>query len=131
MNPSTGSSGSKSSLLYQRLEEALQHGSEVEVVVANGSFCGIPANLDEGFLELVNFYVPESRTSKRDQAYERTVWLIKISEIMAVAYSTESWSKYQFEQLLDLCDPEGSDPNVSELDISTGDVSKGISESED
>ncbi|NJO44927.1 MAG: hypothetical protein HC835_04470 [Oscillatoriales cyanobacterium RM2_1_1] len=68
----------------------------------------MPVNLDEDFLELVNFYVPEGRSYKRDHSCERTVWLIKLSEIMAVAYSIESWSKDQLEQLLDIAELDTS-----------------------
>ncbi|MGF1493463.1 MAG: hypothetical protein ACFBSC_13610 [Microcoleaceae cyanobacterium] len=89
-----------STLLYRRLEEALQHGNEVEVVVSNGSFYGVPVNLDHDSLEIVNFYVPENRTSRGSAFYERTVWLIRLSEIIAVAYSIESWSKHELERLL-------------------------------
>ncbi|MEL7036867.1 MAG: hypothetical protein AAFO04_14770 [Cyanobacteria bacterium J06592_8] len=91
---------SKPNLLYQRLEEALQHGNEVQVVSSCGRFFGIPSALDEEFLELVNLYIPSDDENWEDEPYERTVWLIKISEIVAVAYPIQSLSKDQLESLI-------------------------------
>ena len=91
---------SQSNLLYQRLEEALQQGSEVHVVSSSGKFFGIPISIDPDFLELVNLYIPEEVEDWDDEPYERTGWLIKLSEVVAVAYPVQSWSKDQFEELL-------------------------------
>ena len=87
-------------LLYQRLENALQQGSEVHVVSSCGKFVGIPISIDGEFLELVNLYIPTENDEWEDEPYERIVWLIKLSEITAVASVVQSWSKSQFEQLL-------------------------------
>lgn len=90
----------KPNLLYKRLEEALQQGNEVQVVSSCGRFFGIPSALDEDFLELVNLYIPSEEEAWEDEPYERTVWLIKISEIVAVAYPIQSLSKAQLESLI-------------------------------
>ncbi|MGP1386840.1 MAG: hypothetical protein ACTS2F_25005 [Thainema sp.] len=101
----------KSNLLYQRLEEALQQGQEIWVRALGSGFSGIPIHLDHEFLEIVSVYVPDESDSSFDvdldwqddedeDPYQRTVWLIRIADISAVAYSTESWSKERFEQLL-------------------------------
>jgi hypothetical protein len=88
----------KSNILYQRIEEALQQGTEVSIQLSRGGFFGIPIYLDKKYVELVNFYIPDE--DDEDEDYQRTVWLIKLSEIIAVAYPMEMWSKDRFEQLL-------------------------------
>ena len=88
----------KSNILYQRIEEALEQGTEVSIQVSQGGFFGIPVYLDSKYVELVNFYIPNNDDDDKD--YQRTVWLIKLSEIIAVAYPMEMWSKERFEQLL-------------------------------
>ncbi|MDJ0615219.1 MAG: hypothetical protein QNJ63_00505 [Calothrix sp. MO_192.B10] len=88
----------KSNILYQRIEEALQQGKEVSIQVSHGGFFGIPVYLDSKYVEIVNFYIPDEDDKNED--YQRTVWLIKLSEIIAVAYPMEMWSKDRFEQLL-------------------------------
>jgi hypothetical protein len=94
------------SLLYRRLEEALQQGTEIWVRASGSGFSGIPIHLDPEFIELVNVFVPEleDEADEEDELeetpYQRTVWLIRISDINAIAYSTESWSKERLEQLL-------------------------------
>lgn len=95
-----------SNLLYQRLEEALQQGREIWVRALGSGFSGVPIHLDDEFLEIVYVYVPDALDEDSDfeidddDPYHRTVWLIRISDISAVAYSTESWSKERFERLL-------------------------------
>lgn len=100
-------------LLYRRLEEALQQGREVWIRTVGGGFAGIPIYLDAEFVEIVSVYVPDDddeellepliemeELSDEEEAYHRTVWLIRISEISAASYSTASWSRRSFEQLL-------------------------------
>jgi len=74
----------KSSLLCQRLQEALDRGSKVWIKTNNSSFGGIPINL---FGENID-------------AYGQVTWLIRLSDIIALAYPTEYWSKDRLESLL-------------------------------
>ena len=99
-------------LLYRRLEEALQQGREVWIRTVGGGFAGIPIYLDAEFVEIVSVYVPDEEEllepildlveelDDDEETYHRTVWLIRISEISAASYSTASWSRKSFEQLL-------------------------------
>ena len=88
--------------LYQRLEEALQAGTEVSLRLTWGGFTGIPIYLDSDCVEIV--YVHVSDLYEDDNPSEdiswRTVWLVHLEEISAISYLSESWSKGQFEQLL-------------------------------
>lgn len=91
------------SFLHQRLEEALQHGSEVRIRLANCHFYGVPIRLDSEFVEILNLFVDEGDANSM---CERSVWLIKISEIVAFSYPIESWTKDRLEALVK--DPEAS-----------------------
>ncbi len=85
-----------SNLLHNRLREALQSGSEVRVRLSNSSFYGVPINLDEQFIEIMSLQIDKS---DKDSSYEKAVWLVKLSEIVAFSYPLESWSKNRLEDL--------------------------------
>lgn len=96
-------------LLHQRLEEALQNGSEVRVRTHDTGFIGIPIHLDAEFVELVYLYVSDEEDEDDTiNPYARTVWLIKLSEITAIAYPLKTWSKQDLEHWLhdDVLAPE-------------------------
>ncbi|MBD1913791.1 MULTISPECIES: hypothetical protein [unclassified Leptolyngbya] len=86
-------------LLYQRLSESLQNGNEIRIRTRETGFVGIPIHLDEEFVEVVYLHVSEA-DARDESPYARTVWLIKLSEITAVAYPMQSWSKKDLESLL-------------------------------
>ena len=92
-----------SNLLHQRLEEALQNGSEIRIRTHDAGFVGIPIHLDAEFVELVYLYV-NNDDDDEDEAtnpYGRTVWLIKLSDITAIAYPFRTWSKQDLERWLE------------------------------
>ncbi|MDY6937136.1 MAG: hypothetical protein SWY16_05650 [Cyanobacteriota bacterium] len=89
----------KASLLYQRLQEALQQGSQVWIEASDLSYTGIPINLTPDFVEIL--VLSSDRDEEEiDLAYERTIWLIRLSAIFAISYPTEYWSKERLEGLL-------------------------------
>jgi hypothetical protein len=90
-------------LLYRRLEEAMQSGSEVRIRLANSSFVGTPIQLDHDFVELLNLFVDNDDDSS---LCERSVWMIKLTEIVAFSYPIESWSKSRLESLFPGADSE-------------------------
>ncbi len=94
-----------SDLLFHRLQEALQQGTEVRIRLANSSFYGVPVHLDGEFVEILSLYVDESDTNS---LCERAVWLIKLSEIVAFSYPIDSWSKERLEALLKPSDTQSS-----------------------
>ncbi|TAE93200.1 MAG: hypothetical protein EAZ79_28120 [Oscillatoriales cyanobacterium] len=81
-----------STLLSQRLQEALDRGSKVWIKTNNSSFGGIPINLFGEFAELLVIVPPND--------YGQVTWLIRLSDIIALAYPTEYWSKDRLESLL-------------------------------
>lgn len=85
-------------LLYQRLEDALQQGLELRLVTQGDRFSGVPIAMDEEFIEILYLHVAEAEDSE-DEPYARTVWVIRIAEILAVAYQ-QSWSRAKLAQLL-------------------------------
>jgi hypothetical protein len=88
-------------LLYRRLEEALQHGSNVWLETNSDSFSGIPIHLDREYVEILALSIPEDDDPENFATpYKRTTWLIRLSSIEAVAYPTENWSKDRLEMLL-------------------------------
>lgn len=87
-----------SDILLQRLQEALLHGTEVRIRLANSSFHGVPVHLDSEVVEILCLYVDESDESAM---CERAMWLIKLSEIVAFSYPIDSWSKERLEALLE------------------------------
>lgn len=88
--------------LYQRFEEALQEGTEIKLRLTWGNLTGIPIYLDSTCVEIVsvNVYMDEDDEVSEEISW-RTVWLVRLEEINAIAYLSESWSKGRFEQLLD------------------------------
>ncbi|MCW6038278.1 hypothetical protein K4A83_18650 [Spirulina subsalsa FACHB-351] len=91
--------GKPANLLYQRLEEALQQGSKVRIETNNDSFTGVPIELDGEFVEILALSVLEEE-EEEETAFSRTTWLVRLSCIEAVAYSSEHWSKDRLENLL-------------------------------
>jgi len=90
-----------SNLLHQRLEEALQNGNEIRIRTHDTGFVGIPIHLDAEFVELVYLYVSDDDDDDETTSpYARTVWLIKLSEITAIAYPLKTWSKQDLERWL-------------------------------
>jgi hypothetical protein len=104
----------KSNLLCQRLQEALDRGSKVWIKTNNSNFGGIPINLFGEFAEIL-VIVPPSEHRENNDSYGQVTWLIRLSDIIAVAYPTEYWSKDRFESLLK------PDAVTFESEISTGD----------
>lgn len=87
--------------LYQRLDDALQAGTEVNLRLTWGSLRGIPIYLDPTCVEIVFVHVYMDDDDEADEEVSwRTVWLVRLEEINAIAYLTESWSKERLEQLL-------------------------------
>jgi len=91
----------KSNLLYQRLKEALDRGSKIQIE-AEDSFSGIPINLDQEFVEIL-LLVPPDEYDEDDDEYKCITWLIRLESIFAIAYPTQTWSK---EKLANLLKPE-------------------------
>ena len=89
----------ESSLLSQRLQAALDRGSKVWIKTNNTSFGGIPINLYGEFAEIL-VIVPPNENSENTDAYGQVTWLIRLSDIIALAYPTEYWSKDRLESLL-------------------------------
>ena len=86
-------------LLYQRLEDALQQGLELRLVTHGDRFSGVPIAMDDEFIEVLYLHVAESEDDSDEEPYARTVWIIRIAEILAVAYQ-QSWSRDKLAQLL-------------------------------
>jgi hypothetical protein len=96
------------SRFYQRLEEAMHSGREVSFRLPWGGLIGVPIYLDETCVEIVYVHVAD-RDPSHDLAEElsrRTVWLIRLAEISALAFDSESWSKQRLEQLLPKEEPQ-------------------------
>ena len=89
----------KSSLLCDRLQQALDRGSKVWIKTNNSSFGGIPINLFGEFAELL-VIVPPNEHGENTDAHGQVTWLIRLSDIIALAYPTEYWSKDRLESLL-------------------------------
>jgi len=89
----------ESSLLSQRLQAALDRGCKVWIKTNNTSFGGIPINLYGEFAELL-VIVPPNEHGENTDAYGQVTWLIRLSDIIALAYPTEYWSKDRLESLL-------------------------------
>ncbi len=92
-------------LLYRRLEEAMQSGIEVRIRLANSSFFGVPIQLDHDFVELLNLFVDKDDDNS---LCDRSVWMIKLTEIVAFSYPIESWSKSRLEALFPGTDSDSS-----------------------
>lgn len=98
----TAYNASSPSRLYQRLEEALHTGSEVWFRMPGTRLVGIPIHLDAEYVEVVDVDIAEGFEDEDlpEDPYQRTVWLIRLSEISAISYATDRWSKDRFERLL-------------------------------
>lgn len=101
----------KQNRLYVRLQEAFRQGTEVRIRLPHGDFMGVPIYLDEEFVELLDLYVPTAE--EEEGCCERTIWLIKLSEVRTISLSTEYWSQERLEQLLQ----PAEEPSTSELDV--------------
>ncbi len=89
------------SLLFQRLTEAIHQSQEIWIELDSDSFSGTPLALDQEWLELMVLVRDEE-----EPAYHRTVWLIRLDAIVSVAYPTQSWSQERLEALLPSEKPE-------------------------
>ncbi|MEM6255299.1 MAG: hypothetical protein AAF821_20490 [Cyanobacteria bacterium P01_D01_bin.156] len=87
--------------LHQRLEAAMQEGTEVQVRLPWGGLSGVPVYLDETCVEIVyvHVYEPDEDDEPDDEVSRRTVWLVRLEEISAVSFVSESWSKERLEKL--------------------------------
>ncbi|NEQ52477.1 MAG: hypothetical protein F6K11_20425 [Leptolyngbya sp. SIO3F4] len=104
--------------LHQRLDEAMQEGTEVQVRLPWGGLSGVPVYLDDTCVEIVyvHVYEPDEDDEPDDEVSRRTVWLVRLEEISAVSFVSESWSKERLEQLFI---PEKKEENASPQDISS------------
>ena len=87
--------------LHQRLDEAMQEGTEVQVRLPWGGLSGVPVYLDDTCVEIVyvHVYEPDDDDEPDDEVSRRTVWLVRLEEISAVSFVSESWSKERLEKL--------------------------------
>ena len=92
---------SYSGRLHQRLYAAMQDGTEVQVRLPWGGLSGVPVYLDDTCVEIVyvHVYEPEDDDEPDDEVSRRTVWLVRVEEISAVSFVSESWSKERLEKL--------------------------------
>ncbi|NET39138.1 MAG: hypothetical protein F6K19_45405 [Cyanothece sp. SIO1E1] len=87
--------------LYQRLEDALQDSTEVLLRLPWGGLTGVPIYLDPTCVEIVYVHVDvDGEDEPSDEISWRTVWLVRLKEIIAISYLSEGWSKERFDQLL-------------------------------
>lgn len=99
--------------LYQRLNDALQAGTEVNLRLTWGNLRGIPIYLDPTCVEIVFVHVCVDDDDGADEEVSwRTVWLVRLAEVTAIAYLTESWSKERLEQLLPPKDKSAEADNI-------------------
>ncbi|MEM7063730.1 MAG: hypothetical protein AAF572_11270 [Cyanobacteria bacterium P01_B01_bin.77] len=107
---------SYSGRLHQRLDEAMQEGTEVQVRLPWGGLSGVPVYLDDTCVEIVyvHVYEPEDDDEPDDEVSRRTVWLVRLEEISAVSFVSESWSKERLEKLFV---PEKKGENTSVQDL--------------
>ncbi|MBE9069386.1 hypothetical protein IQ260_22330 [Leptolyngbya cf. ectocarpi LEGE 11479] len=111
---------SYSGRLHQRLDEAMQEGTEVQVRLPWGGLSGVPVYLDDTCVEIVyvHVYEPEDDDELDDEVSRRTVWLVRLEEISAVSFVSESWSKERLEKLFV---PEKKGENTSVQDLGSED----------
>jgi hypothetical protein len=88
-----------SNRLYSRLNEALQSGSKVWIEVPGDRYSGRPIYLDSEFVEVLCIYTPDKHEASSEPCLS-TTWLIRLSQIVAVAYPSEQWSADRFTRLL-------------------------------
>jgi hypothetical protein len=91
----------KSSLLYQRLQAALKVGDTVQIETDGTSYYGIPIKLSREFVEIM-VLMPPCEFDEEDDTYKRTIWLIQLAKISAIAYPTEYWSTERLDNLLEI-----------------------------
>lgn len=94
-----------SNRLYARLNEALQSGSKVWIEVPGDRYAGRPIYLDSDFVEVLCIYTPDKPESISEPCLS-TTWLIRLSQIVAVAYPSEQWSAARFTRLLQAQSPK-------------------------
>lgn len=98
INPSPPSFSER---VYRHLQDAFKTNQEVILKMGWGSLTGIPTYLDEICVELVYLYISDLEEEDEDEDIcWRTVWLVKLEDICALSYSSESWSKERLDQLL-------------------------------
>jgi hypothetical protein len=90
----------KSSLLYQRLKNALDEGMKVWFETRDKSYFGIPISMDRDFVEIL-VLSPGSDDDNLSYAFQRVTWLIGLKSISAIAYPSEYWSTSRLDNLLD------------------------------
>jgi hypothetical protein len=73
----------------------------------------VPINLDTQFIEIMSLQVDKS---EKDSSYEKAVWLVKLSEIVAFSYPLESWSKNRLEGLFQSASDRDDLSSLTELD---------------
>ena len=114
---------SYSGRLHQRLDEAMQEGTEVQVRLPWGGLSGVPVYLDDTCVEIVyvHVYEPDEDDEPDDEVSRRTVWLVRLEEISAVSFVSESWSKERLEKLFI---PEKREEGLSSPDRSAEDSSE-------
>ena len=114
---------SYSGRLHQRLDEAMQEGTEVQVRLPWGGLSGVPVYLDDTCVEIVyvHVYEPDEDDEPDDEVSRRTVWLVRLEEISAVSFVSESWSKERLEKLFI---PEKREEGLSSPDRSIEDSSE-------
>ncbi len=107
--------------LHQRLDEAMQHGTEVQIRLPWGGLAGVPVYLDETCVEIVYVHVHETNSEDEldDEVSRRTVWLVHLDEISAVSFVSESWSKDRLEKLFIPDQADGSCSAIDGLDEDT------------
>lgn len=107
---------SYSGRLHQRLDEAMQEGTEVQVRLPWGGLSGVPVYLDDTCVEIVyvHVYEPDEDDEDDDEVSRRTVWLVRLEEISAVSFVSESWSKERLEKLFI---PEKKEEGLSSQDL--------------
>lgn len=107
---------SYSGRLHQRLYEAMQEGTEVQVRLPWGGLSGVPVYLDDTCVEIVyvHVYEPEDDDEPDDEVSRRTVWLVRLEEISAVSFVSESWSKERLEKLF-VPEKKGENTPVQDL----------------
>lgn len=107
--------------LHQRLDEAMQEGTEVQVRLPWGGLSGVPVYLDETCVEIVyvHVYGPDEDDEPDDEVSRRTVWLVRLEDISAVSFMSESWSKERLEKLFI---PDKQEGNISAQELGPEDA---------
>ncbi|MEO1182150.1 MAG: hypothetical protein AAFX51_15165, partial [Cyanobacteria bacterium J06636_28] len=87
--------------LHQRLDEAMQEGTEVQVRLPWGGLSGVPVYLDDTCVEIVyvHVYEPDEDDEPDDEVSRRTVWLVRLEEFSSFLSGINSFSKRSLDQL--------------------------------